>query len=260
MAGNRSTAWVFPVVILAVPGVMFYVWWSQLNAEQRKQMTQKIRRRTPEVFTASPAGSPLVNPIAQQAAAAPAEAAPQPAPGAQVAPGAVPVSAPAAAMPGGAQPAALAQGMQPGAPDAGQAPAAPPSQPGQPEQPQPGAAPAVPPALPIAEIPPALLARDPTLSPFDVMRMEQLRLEQELEARRLEEERNRIRVKRDPPVDSLIDLQGVISTPDSGNKAIINGEIVGEGEIVSGAKVVRITTQGVVFLHKGRKFTKTISR
>lgn len=220
MASNRSAAWIFPVVILAVPGVMFYGWWSHLNSEQRRQMTMKIRRRTPEVFTQAPdANNRLTNPIA---AAASTNAVPLP----------VPIAPPAPAL------AAAAPAPVP-APALTQAP---------------------PPLPPAPGEPAVMFTRDPTLSPYDLARIEQKRLETELREAEIRDRAKNMRVKRSVSIESSIELQGIVSTADAGNKAIVNGDMVGEGEFIGQAKVVRITSQGVVFLHKGRKFTKTISK
>lgn len=269
MANGRSNAWVFPVIILAVPSVMFYVWWSHLNAEQRRQMTQKIRRRTPEVFSTAPAGTQLTNPIADQQSGQPGTAPMPPVvPVAMAAGGSPPSQPPQAAagaavgQPGAAAPAStvpIEQQLAAPAPPAGgtsqppqeAAGTAPGQQPGQ-QEPGQTAANQVPAVLPIT--------RDPTMSPYDIVRMEQARLEAELREREEEEQRKRILNKRNPPIESFIDLQGIVGTPDSGNKAIINGEVMSEGETIKGARILRITSQGVVLLYKGRKVTKTINK
>ncbi|MCX5797786.1 MAG: hypothetical protein NTY77_20035 [Elusimicrobia bacterium] len=63
------------------------------------------------------------------------------------------------------------------------------------------------------------------------------------------------------PFDQTISLQGIISTPE-GNKAIINNSMVGEGEWIGTTqfKVVKITQNRVTFFHKGKTFTRRVSR
>ncbi|MBI5247098.1 MAG: hypothetical protein HY923_07945, partial [Elusimicrobia bacterium] len=80
MAGTGTRGglgWVILVVALAVPGVLFYNWWSHLKADRDKAVAAKARGRVPDggVFQASPSAK-LVNPMAPvvSTAAAPADA------------------------------------------------------------------------------------------------------------------------------------------------------------------------------------------
>lgn len=66
IAGGRGgLGWVILVVALAVPGVLFYNWWSRLKVEREKAVAVKARGRVPDggVFQISPSSSKLVNPM-----------------------------------------------------------------------------------------------------------------------------------------------------------------------------------------------------
>ena len=82
MAGTGSArgglGWVILVVALAVPGVLFYNWWSHLKADREKTVAAKARGRVPDggVFLSSP-NNKLVNPMAPAVSTA-AAAAPSP--------------------------------------------------------------------------------------------------------------------------------------------------------------------------------------
>jgi len=103
------------------------------------------------------------------------------------------------------------------------------------------------------------------LSPFD-----QFRLLEEEEAKRraaeqLSESRpSQRRAKARPAVNpqTLIELQGIISNPESGYKAIVNNEVAGVGELVGNTKIkiIKITDLGVTFEYKGKRFSKGVSR
>lgn len=251
MSTRSSAGWLILLAALAVPGFLFYNWWSRLNAESRRQMTQKVRKRLPDggvLFSGSPAPNKLTNPIASQGGA-----------GVSSAPPASPSTAAAAAdgvnaaLASGETAAAGVSALQ-AAPGASGPPLAAPSAPGEPQ----------PPGSASGGLPSGLvLSRDPTLSPYDIVRIEQIVLEKMIKQQEVKEavKGQRVKpVKREPPVETTIDLQGIISTSDQGQRAIVNGEMIGEGEFVGQVKVLRITTQGVVFLYKGRRFTKTISK
>jgi len=244
MAGTGSArgglGWVILVIALAVPGVLFYNWWSHLKADREKAVAAKARGRVPEggVFQSSP-NAKLVNPMApaastaavSAAAAAPAAAAPVTA-----APVAAPAVASAATIDAPAASTAPAEGIQPAAFAASTATFVP-------------------------------LKRDPTLSPFDLVRI----LEEEEARRKAAEDlanasKPRGGGKKGKPkvVDpaSKVNLQGIVSNPDSGFKAIVNDEVLGVGEFIGDTKIkiVKITDLGVTFLYQGKKFSKGVSR
>lgn len=235
MAGTASArgglGWVILVIALAVPGVLFYNWWSGLKADREKAVAAKARGRVPEggVFQSSP-NAKLVNPMAPAVSTA---AAAEPAVSDASAPAAV-------ASASAAEPQAVAD-VPAASTDAAAAFSASSST-----------------VLP--------LKRDPTLSPFDMVRL----LEEE-EARRkaAEDLANASKVKVRGPrravvVDpaTLVNLQGIVSNPESGFKAIVNDEVLGVGEFIGNTKIkiVKITDLGVTFNFQGKKFSKGVSR
>lgn len=230
MAGTGSArgglGWVILVVALAVPGVLFYNWWSHLKAEREKSVAAKAHGRVPEggVFQAASPNAKLVNPMT---------------------PAVSTDTAPAPVAAGGTPPAAASDAQA--AVSATPAPA-----------PIPAAASTVAAAAP--------LKRDPTMSPLDAVRIAQ---EEEARRRAAEDLANlnagrQARVTRkvkNNPVDTL-ELQGIISNPESGFKAIVNNEVVGVGEMIgsTGIKVLKINDLGVTFLYQGKRFSKGVSR
>ena len=240
MAGTGSArgglGWVILVVALAVPGVLFYNWWSHLKADREKSVAAKARGRVPDggVFQSSP-NVKLVNPMtpalstgtaAAQGASAAAVISTSPA---------VAVAASAVTIAASSGTAAVAEGQSHSSSTA---------------------AVAVP------------LTRDPTMSPFD-----RIRLTQEEEARRKAAEdlaamqnakkhpgKRAPKAQRDPA--TLVNLQGIVSNPESGFKAIVNDEVLGAGEFIGTTKIkiIKITDLGVTFSYQGKKFSKGVSR
>lgn len=253
MAGTGSArgglGWVILVIALAVPGVLFYNWWSHLKADREKAVAAKARGRVPEggVFQSSP-NAKLVNPMAPAASTA-AVAAPAAAP-ADAAPVAAAAAPSAPSDPSVPSAPAVASAATIVAPVASSAPA------------EGGQTTAF--AVSTAAFVP--LKRDPTLSPFDLVRI----LEEEEARRKAAEDlenakKIKVRGPRKPKaVDptTQINLQGIVSNPDSGFKAIVNDEVLGVGEFVgnTGIKIVKITDLGVTFVHQGKKFSKGVSR
>jgi hypothetical protein len=142
-----------------------------------------------------------------------------------------------------------------------------------PESPVPESAQALP--LAVAVLPaPALVAalaapafaqwRDPTLSPFDILRIEEDKIEKEVAKRDIEEEKERLipRPKPKPSAEKLIALQGIIYV-DAGNRAaIVNGEIFREGQAIptkaGPVKVRGISPEQVQFEHGGKRFRRSL--
>ncbi|MBI3566421.1 MAG: hypothetical protein HY079_14600, partial [Elusimicrobia bacterium] len=88
-----GVGWAILAVALAVPGFLFYNWWSHLKAEHDKGVAAKASKRLEGgVFQTAPAGR-LVNPIAPSTAAAPG--APRPPATAAASPAGAAVAAPA---------------------------------------------------------------------------------------------------------------------------------------------------------------------
>jgi hypothetical protein len=253
MAGNGNArgglGWVILVVALAVPGVLFYNWWSHLKAEREKTVAAKARGRVPDggVFQSSP-NAKLVNPMTPVASTGTLAAPPAPA--------AASATTPALAQP--AQAATIAGTPASGSPSVAAAAAAAP------------AVAVVPPALSFSSMTATSqpLKRDPTLSPFD-----QVRLVEEEEAKRKAADdlaamqaakNNHGKHGPKPPKDprTLVDLQGIISNTDSGFKAIVNNEVMSVGEFVIGTriKIIKITDLGVTFDFQGKRFVKGVSQ
>ena len=245
MANRSSTGWLMMSVALAVPGFLFYNWWSHLNTQSRAQLDKHVRNRLPQgapIFGAAPAQQKLSNPISQvnqapaeASLAAPASAATStsPVPTATAAQLASPAPEAPASVPLAAASAASAAGDS---------------------------------VLQTGPIPQIVLARDPMLSPYDMVRIAEAELKQRQAAQELlEAAKNKARgkarkaAKSEKPAESLVDLQGIVSSGD-GQRAIVNGEMVGEGDIIGGVKVVRISPDAVVFLYHKKRFIKGISK
>jgi hypothetical protein len=198
-------------------------------------------------------------------AALPAAATP-----AGVVPAAVPGAAPAAAVPG-AVPAAAAATLPAAAPGAAPAAVAGAVSAATPLAASSDASGSSDPASPFGSmiqtgpINQIVLARDPMLSPFDMVRIAEDELRRRRAQEEMEAEVKHREVKKhykapEKPAETLVDLQGIISTPDQGDKAIVNGEMVGEGDVIAGVKVVKITPTGVVFTYHTKRFVKSVSR
>jgi hypothetical protein len=239
MRAKNSTGWVLLIAVLAVPGVLFYRWYSHLHDARKQELSLKVRTRLPAdgPFSNSQNKDKLVNPMAAPATASTAAAAAPPAEPAQ------PVSqTPLAPVPV----QDLMQSALTGKPDIAAV--------------RTDSAPAAA-AGPAAED--FTLWRDPMLSPYDLVRIKQ---EQEDARRRQEEIRrasqprreSRRRAQTDPR--QLVNLQGIVSGGGSANRAIVNGEVVREGQTISGVKVLRITTRDVTFSYKKKQFTKSVNR
>lgn len=232
MAGTGSTrggfGWVILVVALAVPGVLFYNWWSHLKAEREKTVAAKARGRVPEggVFQSSP-NAKLVNPMT-----------------------------PAVSSGTTMSIAESTTTVQPGlAADTSAQMAAP----------SPVVAMQTPVVSSTTVLVPAL-KRDPTLSPFDQVRIREaedakIRAAEELE--RISKSKGRgPRARAAVRPETLVNLQGIVSNPDSGFKAIVNDEVLGAGEYIGSTKIkiVKISDLGVTFEYQGKKFSKGVSR
>lgn len=232
MAGTGSArgglGWVILVIALAVPGVLFYNWWSHLKSDREKTVAAKARGRVPDggVFQSSP-NAKLVNPMT-------------PAVSTETVAAALPASTDAVhGAPAVAQAATVA--------------AAP-------------AAAVQAPAFSSATV--TALKRDPTLSPFDQVRIIEEEEAIAKAARDLEDmkkvKREGRRPKKSRAVDpkTLVNLQGIVSNPDSGFKAIVNDEVLGAGEFVGNTKIkiVKINDLGVTFEYQGKRFSKGVSR
>ncbi len=222
--------WVILIGALAVPGVLFYNWWSHLKAEREKMVVAKGSRRVPEggVFQSSP-NAKFVNPITTVVSTETATAL-------------IAVSS------------GVVASEVVGAPLARALLSA-----------DPKTAPEVAISTPVfssATLP--SLKRDPMLSPFDRVRI----LEEEearrraasdlTEASQVRSQERRVRPAVNPA--DLVELQGIIGNHASGYNAIINNAVVGEGEFVETTKikVVKITESRVIFEFKAKRFFKSV--
>lgn len=113
--------------------------------------------------------------------------------------------------------------------------------------------------------------RNPFLSREEVIKIEQMRkaemrrlAEEEAERKRkAEEERKRLlqqqileeEIRRYPAraIMNKIRVDGIL-----GKEAIVNGEVVGKGATVLGAKVVSVTDDSVWFTYKGQRFERKL--
>ena len=150
MATKSSVGWLILAFALAVPGVLFYQWYTHLDLEKKRALSTKVRLKDTDLFRNSPKQDKLVNPIA---------------------PATAPVGASTSTAPGSGQVAAgspvLPKSVVPSAPAADA-----------PEGPQ---APATPAANPFQAW------RDPTLSPHDLVEIERLELEKQLALQELKD-------------------------------------------------------------------------
>ncbi len=258
MATKSSVGWLILAFALAVPGVLFYQWYTHLDLEKKRALTTKVRLKDTDLFRNSPKQDKLINPIAP--AVAPVAALQTPS-GIGLALGAPPV-----ALSGGGERLPSKDGG-PLPADAIPASASPtpvvPSAPATTE----AATPEVPQAHSTPAVNPFQAWRDPTLSPHDLVEIERLGLEKQLALAELKDRAlNRPKAPHKPPsvhMEKLIDLQGIVSI-EGRNKAIVNNDMVAEGDIVKTkagpVKVMRITIQKVIFGYKQKTFSKAVNR
>ncbi|MDE2512407.1 MAG: hypothetical protein KGL74_14875 [Elusimicrobia bacterium] len=253
--GRRAgLGWLILAAALAVPGFLFYNFYSHLKADREKGVAAKARSRAAEgsVFQTQPASLRVAVVQASTAAAVgtaalPTGATPNPAPH------------PMAAVP--AVPAAPAAPVNPTAPAAVNAA---PGGAGSSAFRNPG-------GVAVSSAPVLTLSRDPMMSPMDLVREREAELERERNEeaiRRAREEGNRPHrkaVRKEPPIDTRIELQGIIARPDGDNMAIVNGNTVNPGEMISvdgyaaKVKVLRITSSEVTFEYKNKHFKKSVN-
>ena len=216
-----------------MPGFLFFQWWTHINSQNKAELERRVRNRLPagqQVFSQPPVQQKLSNPIRLDEAAAPAVA-PEAAPALIEAAGPAPVAVSSVSVETAARQTPEASVLQTGV---------------------------------IAQI---VLARDPLLSPFDAVRIAEAEAkarhaQEELEAaalQRVEAPAVKKKIYQEPSVESLVELQGVVST-EEGIRAIVNGEAVVEGDFVGKVKVVKISPSSVVFLYRNKRFIKTISK
>jgi hypothetical protein len=226
---NKSIlTWLIPVAALAVPGFLFYNWWSTLNATTRAQLEKKVKSNTGlTLFLGGSVKPQLKNPLTPQPAA-PVVQSTQTVAGVAKSSQTTVVAVSSGTAVAGANPAAAAAVAQSSAAANGAA-----------------AAEAV------------AIGRDPTLSPYDVVRIETDRMQRENAGHEINAAIRRPEHKpKEPPIEDSIELEGII-----GKEVIVNGERYGEGELLMGkVKVLKITPSTVVFIYKNRKFSKSLGQ
>jgi hypothetical protein len=255
-AGRGGLGWAILAAALAVPGFLFYNWWSHLKVDRDHALSAKaIKRADGGVFqTPPPMTGRLVNPMASSTSAPagfPPAAAPRPsAMPAAAAPGRtiLAAAAPAGTMPAGrmlAGPASLAA-------SAGKPPAA-----------------EVSAAAAVSTNTTVVLSRDPMMSPMDVVRLQEAALAEEDRQRALaasKSPRSRHSAKHvQGPIETRIELQGISSTSDGDNFAMISDSRVSAGESFRVAnypgkvKVLKISESEVTFDYQGRRFKMKVN-
>ncbi|HBA61704.1 MAG TPA: hypothetical protein DCZ92_13010 [Elusimicrobia bacterium] len=221
--------WMLMLAVLAVPSFLFYNWWEKNKQQSAAESIQSSSPATSVFPPSEQQVKPQPSPSAAQGAAAPSQSAVSLPVMAQS-----PVSAqaqPSASAPPPSQPAAAAQA------------------PVQPSTSTPAAAQpaAVSTFTQISWYRPRT-TRDPTLSPQDYYKIRQN------EQERLQTERDRLaqeaRRNRETSVASRIRLQGIV-----GNAAIINGEMYAVGQMIYGAKILKVATDYIIVEHKGKRIT-----
>ncbi len=264
-----GVGWAILAIALAVPGFLFYNWWSHLKAEQAKAVAAKAHARVEgAVFqTPSTTSGRLINPITASSGTA-GTVTPPPAVAGAVAP---PPPAPAAA------PAMTAPGQSAAPPPAG-AGAAAPTPAASPAGGNPPAASAAAPSSTASastvSTTTITLSRDPMMSPMDLVRIREDEIRKAEDAERIRREAEeakrphktvRAAPVKEKPIEKSIELQGIVATPDGATLAIVNGATVNEGEsfTVEGrkekVKVIRISSSDVTFMYKTHKFKMSVN-
>jgi hypothetical protein len=220
---------------LAVPALLFYGWWSRMDAAKKKELNRKIRDRGVGAFSTSGRNKDrLANPIS----------------GAPEGPSSTePAAAPVSTEPSVAPTEPLQAVVEP--------------------QPSPEPAPVAESAVEVSTQTAryylqasGMSLRDPMLSPYDLIKIQREELERRLNDRAIQEE---IAPKKRPKpreVMPSLDLQGIISTADGEYQAIVNDNLVRQGDSVAGGKikVLKISASAVVFGWKTKKFTRSVNQ
>lgn len=229
---GKSLGWLILVGALAVPAVLFFKWWTQMKATQGAESRQAV-----------PASAPFAG-GSQAPAQEPAPAASEPAAAAPAAP-AEPVPAKAPETASAPAPAVAPEPVAQAAPASG--PAAP-EEPAPAEEPPSGGTM----VAKIEYMPKS--SRDPMLSVSDQRELLKQKMAAQISQQELQKAAEEPVQAPAPPPKPLCDsfnLQGIIGT--GGDvAAIVNDNIVREGDRVAGAVIERLTTRTVVF-RKGKK-------
>jgi hypothetical protein len=235
MAKKNPAGWVVLLLVLALPGFAFYFWWNHLGGN--RPAPRKLAKAPPfsRVFNAAPPGTKVSIPRVSNSLGAPISG---PQPGAK-SPAITKTTPAVLAHPSASSPSSKSLL------NSGKAVAATPAL----------AATLKSAAQNSQKLTLPNLKRDPTLSPADRQEIYDL-LHPKPKPKIV---RRRIKKKRGPPIESLIDLSGIIFMSPSNAKAIINGNLMKVGQMVHGAKIIKIEKQKVVFSYHGRKVIKVMN-
>jgi hypothetical protein len=235
MAKKSPAGWVVLLLVLAIPGLAFYFWWNHLGGN--RPAPRKLAKTPPfsSVFNAAPPGAEVSIP---RVSSAPLATVSVP----QVLPKSPAVAKTTPAVP--AHPSTSSSSSK-SLLNSGKTVAATPALAANSES--------VTQKSHKLTVP--TLKRDPTLSPAD--RQEIYDLLHPKPKPKIT--RQRIKKKKGPPIESLIDLSGIIFMSPSNAKAIINGDLMKVGQLVHGAKIIKIEKQKVIFSYHGRKVVKVMN-
>ncbi len=248
MAKKSPAGWIILILVLALPGVIFYFGWVRLR---EKRVSRRFGARPPlgQVFNSAPPGVRVLNSIPVKLAVPVAQTATQSSAAAKALLTSLPHSSaspqsPQAAVPAGL-PASQSRNISNIAKSVSKTPpvSAPSTSVAMSSQNQ---------KLTIPQ-----LKRDPTLSPAD--RKEIYDILHPKPKPKPKIVHYRPKKKKGPPIESLIDLEGIIFVSPVNAKAIINGNIMKVGELVHGAKIVKIEKKKVTFSYRGRRIIKAMS-
>ncbi len=241
MAKKNSGAWLLPVVILALPGFMFYFWWSHLGGAHKITPIGKLHKSViPGLFNAAPPDSTLDNPITSDAHSHLSNVPPVSSKSPKSLSTQSVVNKKETRPLGGkpSPPIQKSSGLTSSLNSPGNVAAT-----KNLTKTSGGSS-----LLPSPQI-----KRDPTLSPDD-----RRELRDRLKPKRFTRAHIKPK-KKEPPIESLLSVQGIIFISPSNVKAIVNGHILRPGELVHGAKIIKILPQKVIFSYKGRQFVKVMN-
>jgi cytoskeletal protein RodZ len=236
--------WGILLFALAIPGFLFFNWWSNLKAERDRGLSSKSRSRqaNPRVFQPAP-DRRLVNPISTDSAK-------------------MPQSAAAIAIDSKLIPAVSTDSAIPTPEEARIKIETPISTPSVINK-------QVETSVSTSSY---VLSRDPMMSPMDVVRIREREIENIRHAEELRlalERQSKMRTRKkkviERPIENFIELQGIVTTPGGDTLLIVNGVTLTSGGTfpVSGhsgkVSVISISPSDVIFEYKGKRFKKRVN-
>ncbi len=238
MAKKSPVGWLILVLVLALPGLIFYFGWVRLR-EKRVSRYPGAPPPLGQVFNSAPPGVRVLNSQPLKPLVPPAKTTRK-----TLVPSISRLSTSSrTALGGGAHSLPASSNFV-----AKLSSATPPA-----------LAAAKPATLQTQEVAVPSLKRDPTLSPADAKEIYDLLHPKPKPKPKPKVVRYRPKKKKGPPIETLIDLEGIIFVSPTNAKAIINGDIMKVGGLVYGAKIVRIEKQKVIFSYHGRQVIKVMS-